>query len=231
MSAAALATARQLIASRFPDALPAAQRSWSTVPTGLAELDKLLPSNGFQRGRLSSWAPGVGAAALLRASAVNTVGAGARAVWIDGTRSITGGGWPEGPMLIRPADGAGAVRATVELARSGGFALVVLDGVDPDQTGLVRLSRAAHEGGSALVILSRSTSLATLRIRSQALLGEYAWHRSLIGDADDVERVRVRVEARASGWLRQGTFSLSLRHHDLRLSLDSALPDRRGTRR
>lgn len=231
MSAAALATARQLIASRFPDALPAAQRGWSTVPTGLHELDKLLPSNGFQRGRLSSWAPGVGAAALLRASAVNTVGAGDRAVWIDGTRSITGDGWPEGPMLIRPADGSGAVRATVELARSGGFALVVLDGVDPDQTGLVRLSRAAHEGGSALVILSRSTSLATLRIRSQALLGEYAWHRSLIGDADDVERVRVRVEARASGWLRQGTFSLSLRHHDLRLSLDSALPDRRGTRR
>lgn len=231
MSATALATARQLIASRFPDALPAAQRSWSTVPSGLAELDKLLPSNGFQRGRLSSWAPGVGAAALLRASAVNAVGLGDRAVWIDGTRSITGDGWPEGPMLIRPADGPGAVRATVELARSGGFALVVLDGVDPDGTGLVRLSRAAHEGGSALVILSRSTSLATLRIRSQALLGEYDWHRSLIGDADDVERVRIRVEARASGWLRQGTFSLSLRHHDLRLSLDSALPDRRGTRR
>src|SRR5690606_10012065 len=159
------------------------------------------------------------------------VGTGERAAWIDGTRSITGGTWPAGPMLIRPADDPGAVRATVELARSGGFAFVVLDGVDPDQTGLVRLSRAAHEGGSALVIISRATSLATLRIRSQALRGEYSWHRSLIGDADDVEQVRVRVEARASGWLRQGTFSLSLRHHDLRLSLDSALPDRRGTRR
>ncbi len=231
MSAAALATARQLIAARFPDALPAAQRSWSTVPTGLSALDALLPSGGFQRGRLSSWRPGVGAAALLRSAAVHAVGSGERAVWIDGTRTVTGSVWPSGPLLVRPADDAGAIRASVELARSGGFAVVVLDGVDPDQTGLVRLSRAAHEGGAALVILSRATSLATLRIRSRARVPEYVWRRSRIGDGDDVERVRLQVEARASGWLRQGNFSLALRHHDLRLSLDSTLPDRRGTRR
>lgn len=231
MSAAALTTARQLIAARFPDALPAAQRSWSAVRTGLGELDELLPSGGFQRGRLSSWRPGVGAAALLRSAAVHAVGSGERAVWVDGTRSITGAVWPAGPMLVRPADRTGALRATVELARSGGFALVVLDGLDPDQTGLVRLSRAAHEGGAALVILSRATSLATLRVRSHARVPEYVWRRSRIGDGDDVERVRVQVETRASGWLRQGTLSLALRHHDLRLSLDSALPDRRGTRR
>ena len=225
-----VATARQLLATRFPDAMPLARQSWSAVPSGVGELDRLLPSHGFQRGRLASWLPGVGGAALLRSAAVNAVRAGERSCWVDATRSIIGEGWPAGPLLVRPATDVIALRAALDLTRSGGFALVVLDGTDPDRTELVRLARAAHEGGTALVLLSRASSLATLRIKSQPLVERYVWRRSILGDADALETVQLQVEARASGWLRQGVISLPLWHDELRLSPDLALPDRRGTR-
>ncbi|HET8649263.1 MAG TPA: hypothetical protein VFL95_04425 [Gemmatimonadales bacterium] len=225
------AAARQLLASRFPDALPQAQQSWSAVPTGVAELDRLFPAGGFPRGRLATWTPGLGAAALLRVAAVQAVRSGERSVWVDADRSVIGDGWPAGPLLLRPPDRAGALRATAELARSGGFALIVLDGATAEQTDLVRLSRAAHEGGTALVLLNRATALSALRVHSRPVLSDYAWRPSRVGDAADLETVRVRVEARASGWLAHTVLSLPLWHDDLRLSLDPALPDRRGAGR
>ncbi len=225
------ATARALLATRFPDALPAAQRGWSAVPVGIREFDRILPSGGFQRGRLTNWVPGVGAAALVRASCLHTVANGERAVWVDAAHTVAGACWCPAPILIRPPGATAALRATEELARSGGFALVVLDGVDPETGALVRLSRAAREGSAALVLLSRVTALATVRLTSRPLLGEYVWRRSLVGDADDLEAVRVRIEARASGWLAHQVFSLSLWRDDLRLSVDTGRPDRRGERR
>lgn len=225
MSSAAL---RELIALRFPDAVPAAQRSWSAVPTGVGELDGILPSGGFQRGRISTWAPVIGAAALLRAAALHTVAHGERAVWIDGTGTVAGACWRPGPLLIRPRDRRAALRAAVELARSGGFALVVLDGVDPETTELVRISRAAHEGGTAFVLLSRVSAMATLRLTSRALVERYVWRRSVVGDVDDVEQVCLRVEARASGWFAHAVVSLPLWRNEIRVALEPGMADRRG---
>ncbi len=225
------AAVRALLASRFPDALPAAQRSWSSVPLGIAALDRILPSGGFQRGRLSSWLPALGSAALLRAACLHTVAGGERAVWIDARHTVVGACWRPAPILVRPPSAVGALRATEELARSGGFALIVLDGAEPETTELVRLSRAAREGSAALVLLSRVTALATLRLSSRPLLGDYVWRRSAVGDADEVEAVRVRVDARASGWFASETISLSLWRDDLRLSVETGRPDRRGERR
>jgi hypothetical protein len=225
------ATARALLATRFPDALPAAQRSWSSVPVGIAALDRILPSGGFQRGRLSNWIPALGASALLRAACLNTVAGGERAVWIDAGHTVAGACWRAAPILVRPSGPTGALRAAEDLARSGGFALIVLDGAEPETPELVRLSRAAREGSAALVLLSRVTALATLRLTSRPLLADYAWRRSLVGDADDVRSVRIRVEARSSGWFAHDTLSLSLWRDDLRLSVETGRPDRRGERR
>lgn len=225
---AATAALRELLARRFPDALPAAQRGWSAVPTGFAPLDTLFPSGGFQRGRITTWTAGIGAAAFLRSACRHTVSRGERAVWVDATRSITGACWEAGPLLVRPATPLAALRAAETLGRSGGFALVVLDGASPDLPGLVRLSRAAHAGGAALVLLGAVTALATMRIASRPLVHEYRWRSNRGGGAADLELVRVRVEARASGWLRHRVFSLSLWSDDLRLSLEPGRPDRRG---
>lgn len=220
--------ARELLAARFPDALPAAQRSWSAVPTGLVPLDRIFPSCGFQRGRITTWMPGVGATALLRSACRHTAISGERTAWIDAAHTVAGACWRTGPLLVRPGNRLAALRAAEEIGRSGGFALVVLDGAEPESTELVRLSRAAHEGGAALVLLGRVTALATLRIASRPLLREYGWRRSLTGDADDVCTVRVRVEARASGWSAHETFSIPLWHDDLRMSLEPGRSDRRG---
>jgi hypothetical protein len=224
------ATARDLLASRFPEALPAAQRSWSAVPTGIAALDRILPSGGFQRGRLSTWTPAIGSAALLRAACLHTVAGGERTAWIDAGHAVAGACWRPAPVLVRPPNPLAALRATEELARSGGFALIVLDGAEPETTELVRLSRAAREGSSALVLLSPVTALATLRLAIRPLLGGYTWRRSRTGDADDIRTVQVQVEARASGWFAHETISLSLWRDDLRLSVETGRPDRRGER-
>jgi hypothetical protein len=226
-----LATAHALLAERFPSALPAAQAGWSTVPTGLTELDRIFPGGGLQRGRLTAWMPGPGSAALLRAAVAHTVAGGERAAWIDAAHGMAGACWRTGPFLVRPAGAVEALHAAETLTRSGGFALIVLDGLAPESPRLVRLSRAAHEGGSALVLLTPASALASLRVVSEALPAGYGWRRSLSGEADDVRSVRIAVEARASGWRARTELSIPVRHDDLRLSLDSRRPDRRGERR
>lgn len=225
-----LATAAALLVERFPDALPAAQRSWVAVPTGLAELDRIFPSGGLQRGRLSAWAPGPGAAALLRAACHHTVELGERAAWIDAAGLATGTAWRTGPVLVRPAGPVAALRAAEILARAGGFALVVLDGLEPESSEMVRLSRAAHEGGVALVLLTSVTSLATLRVASRPRMAAYRWRRARSGGGDDVASVSIEVEARASGWRARTALDIPVRHDDLRLSLDPGRTDRRGER-
>ena len=201
------------------------------MPTGVAVLDRIFPSGGLQRGRLSAWAPGPGAAALLRAACHHTVEQGERAAWVDAAQLATGAAWRSGPVLVRPAGPLAALRATEVLARSGGFALVVLDGLTPEGAEMVRLSRAAHESGAALILLTSATALASLRLTSRALVGAYGWRRSGSGGGDDVATVRIEVEARASGWRSSVELALPVRHDDLRLSLDSGRADRRGARR
>jgi hypothetical protein len=217
-----------VLAQRFPDAVPSYGWARGTVPTGVTPLDAILPDGGFQRGRLAAWAPGTGVAALLRSSCLRTVVEGERSAWIDATHTVTGGCWKEGPLLIRPDTSIAGLRAAEELARSGGFALVVVDGVDPHATAMVRLSRAAHEGGSALVLISHTTALASLRLVSHPLPEQYVRRRSSLGEPDVVTAVKLRVEARASGWFASAELDIPVWYDEPRLAPQHSHPDRRG---
>jgi hypothetical protein len=90
----------------------------------------------------------------------------------------------------------------------------------------VRLTRAAREGGTALVCIGDNAAMASLRMTSH--LVRYRWRRTPFGDPADVQDVTVEVHARAVGWNAHTDFPLPVMHHELRLSLESALADRRG---
>ena len=201
------------------------------MPTGSEALDRILPNGGFQRGRLAVWTPGAGAAALLRAAAARAVADGERVAWIDATRTVTGACWREGPLLVWPESSTSALRAAEELGRSGGFAFVVLDGAEPQSPELVRCARAAHDGGAALVLITRTTSLASLRLSSQPLPPIPARSRPVSPVPSVIRSIRVKVTARASGWHASTELALPVWHDDLRLSLELRHPDRRGVRR
>lgn len=225
---AQVAALRALIQQRFPDATPLTGGAQTTeyVATGIDALDQVLPNGGFARGRLSVWAPFGGVTSLLRASCQAVVEQGERAAWIDGDTTVAGANWADGPYLVRPASRLHALRAAEELLRSGGFSLLVLAGSELRGTETVRLTRAAREGGTALVAVGENASMASLRLTSR--LVRYDWRRTPFGDPADALGATVRVDARAVGWNAHNEFSLPVMHHELRLSLESELADRRG---
>src|SRR3954454_13425426 len=181
-TAAALSSLRSILEQRFPDATPVTHRTAEQVASGISQLDRALPAGGFPRGRLSVWAPLGGATAILRASCYSVVSAGERAASIDGEHMLTSNSWIEGPVLLRPVTRRAALRAAEEILRSGGFALVVLAGTDPQGTEAVRLTRAAREGGTALVSLTTASALSSLRIGSQLDPRGYTWQRTPFGE-------------------------------------------------
>jgi hypothetical protein len=196
------------------------------VATGIGALDKVLPNGGLPRGRLSVWAPQGGATAILRAACHSIVAGGERSAWIDGDNTVAGAFWGEGPYLIRPKSRVHALRAAEELLRSGGFSLMVIAGAEPQGTEMVRLTRSAREGGTALIAMGTSASMASLRLTSK--LVRYRWRRTPFGDPAEAQDATVRVSARAVGWNAHVEFPLPVTHHELRLSLESELADRRG---
>lgn len=109
---ASVSALRQLLATRFPDAAPLAerdaQRVVAPVATGLVALDQIFPGGGLPRGTLTVWMPQGGATSVLRAACHATIAAGERAAWIDAAYTA-GPGWREGPLLIRPAAGIAPV--------------------------------------------------------------------------------------------------------------------------
>ena len=223
---------RRLLEGRFPDAVPVTYRTAGAVATGLSELDRVLPGGGLPRGRLAAWVPGGGATAVLQAACLEAVRRGERAAWVDGAGMVAGEFWRGGPLLVRPAVGEGRGRAALaaaeELLRSGGFALVVVSGVEAVGTEAVRLARAAREGGSALVMLTAGVPVAALRVRSRIAPDGYRWRRGPFGEPAEVEAVEVQVQATAMGWSARAELVLPVARHDLRLSLDPGLADRRG---
>lgn len=223
---------RKLLEGRFPDAVPVTYRTAGAVATGLDELDRVLPGGGLPRGRLAAWVPGGGATAVLQAACLAAVGRGERAAWVDGGGLVAGEFWRAGPLLVRPPVGDGRGRAALaaaeELLRSGGFALVVLSGVEAVGTEAVRLARAAREGGSALVMMTAGVPVAALRLRSRIAPDGYRWRRGPFGEPAEVEAVQLQVQAAAMGWSARTELVLPVARHDLRLSLDPGLADRRG---
>jgi hypothetical protein len=231
MQSRALLELRRTLQQRFPDSLPIAWRAAQTVATGVARLDGLLPAGGLPRGRLTAWAPGGGATAVLRAASVAALARGERAVWVDAAGRVAGDGWPGGPLLVRPSDGWQALAGAEELLRTGGFALVVLDGPGHGLTReAVRLSRAARAGGAAFVAVAEELPVAALRLRSRIAADGYDWVRDPFGDPADVAAVTIRVEAQALGWSGATEFRLPVVAHAQRLAVE-ALGDRRGARR
>jgi hypothetical protein len=228
MARPSVAALRALIEQRFPDATPLTGGAQTTehVATGISPLDQALPNGGLPRGRLSVWAPHGGSTAILRASCRSVVALGERSAWIDGDNTVAGTFWDDGPYLVRPKSRMHALRAAEELLRSGGFSLLVVAGAEPQGTETVRLTRAAREGGTALITIGTSASMASLRLTSRVL--RYRWHRSPFGDPAEARDATVRVSARAVGWNAHVDFPLPVLHHELRLSLESELADRRG---
>ena len=225
-----IAALRALIEQRFPDATPLTGGAQTTeqVATGIAALDKVLPNGGLPRGRLSVWAPQGGATAILRATCYSIVLGGERSAWIDGDNTVAGAFWSNasGLYLVRPKSRLHAMRAAEELLRSGGFSLLVLAGTEPQGTEIVRLTRASREGGAALVSIGTSASMASVRLTSKLL--RYSWRRTPFGDPAEAQDVTVRVHARSVGWNAHTDFPIPVTHHELRLSLESELADRRG---
>lgn len=224
----ALPALRELLERRFPDAVPVIHQTATPVATGVGELDRIFPGGGLPRARLTVWRPLGAATALLTAASRRTVAAGERVVWIDGAHSIDGESWSEGPLLLRPRDRRNALRATEDLLRCGGFALVVLAGLEPHPKETVRLSRAAREGGGAFVALTSSTAMAHLRVVSRVLAKDYAWQESAFGDPALAREVRVRVTAQSLGWNAAGVITIPVWHPAARIALDAGVVDRRG---
>jgi hypothetical protein len=228
---AAVVALRALLEQRFPDATPITHGIAVPVASGIAEFDRALPGGGLPRGKLSICTPQGGATAIFRAAAQAVVTAGERAVWIDGEGTIAGAFWDDGPALIRPTSRTRALRCAEELARSGGFALVVLAGAESEGPERVRLVRAVHEGGGVLVALTSGASMAAVRLTSRILPQHYRWRRDPFGDPAEVRDVVVHIHARALGWNAHAEFPLSVTGHALRLSLEPELADRRGVLR
>jgi hypothetical protein len=221
-----VAALRALIEQKFPDATPVTRRTAQPVATGITALDRALPNGGFPLGKLSACEPKGGTTAILRAACQKAVADGDRAVWIDGARTIAGAFWDEGPLLVRPECHTHAVRAADELIRSGGFRLVVLTGVTATDTETMRLVRAVHDGGGAFITISPNSTMAALRL--SAHIDQYRWRFDPFGEPAELQEVRVRVHARALGWDKRAEFSIPVQSHELRLSLESGLADRRG---
>lgn len=225
---AQLAELRALIEQKFPDAIPIARRTIRPAATGIAELDRALPSGGFPLGKLSVCEPHGGTTSILRAACLTTISNGDRAAWIDGSLTITGAFWDDGPLLVRPRGDKQAIAAADLLLRSGGFRLIVLAGTELQSADCVRLVRAAHEGGGAFVAITERANMAALRLAVHIAPDAYRWHNDPFGDPAEAHDVQLHAEVRSLGWNKRATFILPVQSHELRLSLDIGLADRRG---
>lgn len=230
VSAATAHALRELLEKRFPGTVPLVYRTAPVAPTGIGALDVAFPDGGLPRGRFSAWALGGGATAVLLTACRAALVRGERAVWIDARGTATGAVWAGGPVLVRPGGGEQATRCAEELARSGGFGLVVLAADTAADQDRVRLSRAVREGGGALVVLSENGFMAGARVVSRVAPGGVVWRRGLLGEPLAVDVVHLRVRVRSLGWDREAAFPLSFSHYEHRLSLEPTLADRRGTR-
>lgn len=222
---------RDQLARRFPGAQPLAHARAPVAETGIPAIDGILPHGGLPRGRITAWTPGPGAQAVLRSAARAAAAQGERCVWIDARGTAGDEVWRSGSILARPDTELQALECAEELARSGAFALVVLSGAASADAARVRLSRAVREGGSALVELSAEGFLAGVRVTSRIVPRALRWRADALGERIDVEAVPVQVRAAALGWSQEATVFLPISRDVPRLSLESALADRRGAAR
>jgi hypothetical protein len=226
---AAVHELRHALEQRFPDSLPLRPGMAAGVRTGLAPLDALLPGGGLARCRLTTWRPGGGGTAILRAACEAVASCGERAAWVD-TGGVQGSDfWRRGPLLLRSGTEREALAAAEELLRSGGFALVVLNGAGREAAReAVRLARAARAGGAAFVAVVADAAVAHLRVRSRIHPDGYRWRLDPFGEPVEPVAVRLEVEASSLGWSGRASLELPVRTHHSRLAPEPRLADRRG---
>jgi hypothetical protein len=228
---AQVTTLRELLERRFPGSVPLTQHVSGGIPTGIVELDRVLPGGGLPRGRLIVWRPGGGATAVLRAACRAAVERGERAAWVDGRGMMSGPFWGGETALFRPRGRQQALECAEELARCGGVGLVVVTGARSEEAERVRLSRAVREGGGVLAMLEPGGFMASLRIASRIRPDGYRWRCNAFGEPGEVEAVTIQARVRALGWSKETEFLLPVSGHELRLSVESSLVDRRGATR
>ena len=222
---------KQALEQRFPNAQPVAYRTTGSVASGVAALDTMLPAGGLPRGRLSLWAPGGGATAILHAAVQSVAARGERSAWIDGAGTIVGDSWKAGPLLLKPEGELEALICAEELLRSGGFGLIVLSGTGKAFTSEdVRLSRAVREGGGGFVAIAEKSSVAHLRMASRISPDSYKWRLDPFGEPGEVTEVRVQVEAQAMGWSGHTFVHLPVATYAQRNAPVTNLVDRRGAK-
>jgi hypothetical protein len=222
---------RDLLEQRFPSAVPLRGRTGLAQETGVGALDRALPGGGLPRGRLTSWAPTTGTTAVLRAVCYRVVSRGERAVWIDAAGTTIGDGWAPGPLLVRPRSAAQALESAEEMLRSAGAALVVMTGCRVADAERLRLVQAAREGGAALVVVEDRRLRADVRVTTSVSPTDFRWMCNAHGEPACVAAVTIHAHIMAPGWDRRGAFTLSVLQHELRLSLEPSLADRRGNAR
>ena len=83
-------------------------------------------------------------------------------------------------------------------------------------------------GRGAFVAITPHPSLAKLRMESKILPHSYQWRRGPFNDPVDVQTATIRVRARAAGWNASADITVPVTPHDVRLSLEPGLADRRG---
>jgi recombination protein RecA len=229
----ALPDLRRALEERYGATLPVRYGSAQVVGTGVAALDALLPGGGLPRGRLTQWAPGGGATAVLRTACAAAVERGERAAWVDGAGTLVAEQWSASLLLLRPASEVAALLAAEELLRSGGFALVVLSGAGDRlaRDGVsVRLTRGARAGGSVFVAITERAPVAQLRLKSRVPVDGFTWLHDAFGEPVAAQSVRVEVEASALGWSGHTAFTLGVLERGERVAAESGLADRRGAR-
>jgi hypothetical protein len=189
---------------------------------GWPELDAAL-LGGVPRGQVTEWAGprSAGKTAVLRQLVRAVRSAGAGAVYVDGTGTLTPAPWvlgtagPNGAppfWVVRPPTPAGVLAAAEELIRSGAFGLVVAEGADWSRAPVVRLQRLARETGAALVaVVDRPGRVPMAGFRVQF--------------ASDPAARACRVRVRGRGPAQEVSYVRDLPY---RLPEDSGLPDRRA---
>jgi hypothetical protein len=65
-------------------------------------------------------------------------------------------------------------------------------------------------------------------MESKILPHSYRWNHGPFDDPVEVQHATVRVRARAAGWNAHADITVPVIPHDVRLSLEPSLADRRG---
>lgn len=155
-----LSALRGALARRFPAALPVWEERAEVMPTGVADLDRILPGGGLPRGRVTEWlcARSGGSATLLRALLQAALGRGDAVALVDGGRTLAASEWVEvareGELtVVRPPEPGDALWCAELLVRSGAFALVVLDGLAVPLSLAPRLAHQVREAGCVFLLI------------------------------------------------------------------------------